>query len=277
MTTLAKRPRLFRLTGFLSPSEVEAILSLAPAINFKKSDVSGGDGEGAKSDRGRSSETQFVSAGSLPTLRPALKRISDLIGLPHSWVINFGMQVLRYTSTAFYKPHFDSRSLRHYSGCRASYETYGRPLDDDGSGLHCPRYATILYYLSNVSGGGETCFPFADSDLGKLPGAELRARAQSAEFIKNATLKCIHHDRGALFAKPQAGDAIVWYNHGQERTDGHMQLGEVDYLAMHMAMMVGERKGNVKFAANHWFNVPWWKEDRQRKAAGKRRKRRREL
>ena len=46
-------------------------------------------------------------------------------------------------------------------------------------------------------------------------------------------------------AAPVAGDAILFYNFGSD--------GEVDPNAIHAACEV---TGGVKWAANHWFNLP---------------------
>merc|ERR1711924_76614 len=111
-----------------------------------------------------------------------------LVGLPRAWVSHSGMQVLRYRDGAFYGAHFDSRPLSGYAGCQSSFQTHGRPLDDDGSAIHCPRYVTVLYYLSNVSSGGETCFPIADeSSLLRMSAGSMYNLGRQPDFAK----KCI--------------------------------------------------------------------------------------
>lgn len=294
-TALALRPRLFHLRHFLSKEEVKAILATAPAAGFSTSEVTSGgkeDSASAEKGGGRRSWTQFVVAGRVPALGDLLRRVADLVGLPYWWLQHSNLQVLRYGPGEHYKSHYDSMRLAKFSDCRESFLSNGRPLDADGSSLHCPRFATVLYYLSDVppASGGETCFPLADDkELLDLP-EEARVKLQgSTSFLENATQRCLFRRRGSVLAAPRKGDAIVWYNHlptssansssspSSHREDlqdlqGGAPMGELDMVSLHMALPISPEAEGVKYAANHWLNVPWWPEADQQKPKRQRRK-----
>lgn len=261
VTTLALRPRLFHLRRLLSDGEVAAILTTAPDANFTNSVVADGSGKGPKQSKGeRRSSSQFIAAGYVPELSALLQRVADLMGIPRFWVQHSNLQVLRYGPGEFYKSHYDSMNLARFDRCHSSMQANGRPLDADGSATHCPRYATVLYYLGDVAEGGETCFPLADyAPVLNLPQAKWADLQRQAGFLQNASNRCSNRRPGCVFAAPRRGDAIAWYNHIPPGPGFDGPMGELDISALHMAMSVALKPSGVtKYAANHWLNVPWW-------------------
>lgn len=100
------------------------------------------------------------------------------------------------------------------------------------------RYITILFFLNNVTEGGETAFPVADREelfVGK-------------NYSTNLSRNC---NRGSLVVKPVEGSALLWYNNVLDEESGKM--GEVDMLTLHGGCDVIEGE---KWIANLWLNAP---------------------
>lgn len=100
------------------------------------------------------------------------------------------------------------------------------------------RYITILFFLNNVTEGGETAFPVADREelfVGK-------------NYSTNLSRNC---NRGSLVVKPVKGSALLWYNNVLDEESGKM--GEVDMLTLHGGCDVIEGE---KWIANLWLNAP---------------------
>jgi hypothetical protein len=133
-------------------------------------------------------------------------------------VIAEGPQLLRYNATAAYIPHLDYME-----------DLTGRRLFNfDSAGTGSNRYATILFYLNDVTAGGETIFTKAattttpPSDEKKDPQQlqeaiirDLRASLSSeielehGSWQENMTATC----RSSGFAvKPRRNKAILFYN-----------------------------------------------------------------
>ena len=100
------------------------------------------------------------------------------------------------------------------------------------------RYITILFFLNNVTEGGETAFPVADREelfVGK-------------NYSTNLSRNC---NRASLVVKPVKGSALLWYNNVLDEESGKM--GEVDMLTLHGGCDVIEGE---KWIANLWLNAP---------------------
>ena len=100
------------------------------------------------------------------------------------------------------------------------------------------RYITILFFLNNVTEGGETAFPVADRE-------ELFAEKN---YSSNLSRNC---EKASLVVKPVKGSALFWYNNVLDEESGKM--GEVDMLTLHGGCDVIEGE---KWIANLWINAP---------------------
>lgn len=100
------------------------------------------------------------------------------------------------------------------------------------------RYITILFFLNNVTEGGETAFPVADHE-------ELLAEQN---YSSNLSRSC---EKASVVVKPVKGSALFWYNNILDEESGKM--GEVDMLSLHGGCDV--IKGE-KWVANLWINAP---------------------
>ena len=100
------------------------------------------------------------------------------------------------------------------------------------------RYITILFFLNNVTEGGETAFPVADRE-------ELFAEKN---YSTNLSRNC---NRASLVVKPVKGSALLWYNNVLDEESGKM--GEVDMLTLHGGCDVIQGE---KWIANLWINAP---------------------
>lgn len=95
-----------------------------------------------------------------------------------------------------------------------------------------------MFYLNNVTKGGETAFPVADRE-------EL---LQAQNFTADLSRHC---DKASLVVKPVKGSALFWYNNVLDEDTGKM--GEMDKLSLHGGCDVIDGE---KWAANLWINAP---------------------
>jgi hypoxia-inducible factor prolyl 4-hydroxylase len=100
----------------------------------------------------------------------------------------------------------------------------------------CFSFITILFFLNNVSLGGETAFPVAD------------AKRVHLNQTSNLSLHC--HNAN-IVVKPKKGTAIMWYNHHLDHKTG--LLGNLDVYSLHGGCDVLE---GTKWIANRWINLP---------------------
>ena len=171
-----------------------------------------------------------------PTLRRLTERVAALLGLPPAGLLEGSAPDAGKVQCVHYVPG----------------QQYGVHHDCNGM---LRRYATCLYYLSDVEEGGETVFPAASDD----PAAY--AHLTSADAAISHFLAPEHQSVGAahgavgvvgggatggggVVCRPARGDAIIWYNYDAE--------GRLDPRAVHAAMPV--RRGE-KWAANHWVTL----------------------
>ncbi|KAJ6668191.1 hypothetical protein lerEdw1_015568 [Lerista edwardsae] len=100
----------------------------------------------------------YQGKGAHPIIRSIQQRIIHLTHLPTEILERSEyLQVVRYDQGGYYHAHMDSSSVNPDIGCRHTAVFGASPLHSS-----C-RYATILLYLNNVTGGGETTFPIADN------------------------------------------------------------------------------------------------------------------
>jgi prolyl 4-hydroxylase len=135
-------PRVYTIANFLSEAECKHLISRAKTNEMKRARVSGAS-EGTVS-KGRTNDVCWLDHdGDLASKRIA-ERVAGLIGMPLNHAERF--QLIRYGVGAEYRPHFDAFDPNTEAGKR----------NWQGGGQ---RLITVLGYLNNVPGGGETEFP----------------------------------------------------------------------------------------------------------------------
>ncbi|XP_030841191.1 uncharacterized protein LOC100890950 isoform X2 [Strongylocentrotus purpuratus] len=105
------------------------------------------------------------------------------------------------------------------------------------------RYITILYYLQNVEGGGETAFPLAEFENVSI---EYRKNLKSDYDYTDLKHNCYKN----LNVKPEFGKAIMWYNYYIDEATGWMSSRNTHSL--HGGCEVTE---GTKWIANNWITV----------------------
>ncbi|XP_021028539.2 transmembrane prolyl 4-hydroxylase [Mus caroli] len=147
------------------------------------------------------------------------------------------LQVVRYGEGGHYHAHVDSGPVYPETICSHTKLVANESVPFETS---C-RYMTVLFYLNNVTGGGETVFPVADN----------RTYDEMSLIQDNVDLRDTrrHCDKGNLRVKPQQGTAVFWYNY---LPDGQGWVGEVDDYSLHGGCLVTR---GTKWIANNWINV----------------------
>jgi prolyl 4-hydroxylase len=174
-------------------------------------------GGGEESKAVRDSRTHFLKAVTAPLEELDLK-IANLMKITLDTLDI--TQVLKYGKRQFYSAHHDYFKVDDYPG----NERMSSMLD---GGLK-NRLATVFWYLSDVSEGGETIFLKAG---GKDEPSDLWS--------------CSGQD--GFKVKAEKGKVIVWYNLDF--------AGQFNLDSLHAGCPVG--KGQIKWAANKWvWNAP---------------------
>mmetsp|Transcript_25042 Transcript_25042/g.63940 ORF Transcript_25042/g.63940 Transcript_25042/m.63940 type:complete len:465 (-) Transcript_25042:47-1441(-) len=183
LRTLAVRPAVFEIRGFLRPEECERIISLADS-EMVASGLVGNDGAAL----GRTSSQAWLYNHRDPLVAQLDERTAQLVKVPA--LNNERLQVLRYRADEFYSTHFDWVEMSMYPDNEKVWRKchYG----------HYDRMATVFWYLRTIEDGGQTAFPKA----GGAPDPENK-------------LAC-----SGLQVKPEKGKVIMWYNlHGDGSGD----------------------------------------------------------
>ncbi|NXU69275.1 P4HTM hydroxylase, partial [Horornis vulcanius] len=147
------------------------------------------------------------------------------------------LQVVRYDQGGHYHAHMDSGPVFPETACSHTKLVANESAPFETS---C-RYVTVLFYLNNVTGGGETVFPIADNRT-----YEEMSLIQNDIDLRDTRKNC---DKGNLRVKPQQGTAVFWYNY---LSDGEGWVGELDDFALHGGCLVTQ---GTKWIANNWINV----------------------
>ena len=100
-----------------------------------------------------------------------------------------------------------------------------------------------MFYLNNVTKGGETAFQLADNETFSMSAWE-------KEAPEKCNLASFCH-RSNLVLTPEQGTCVFWYNHEvDERT---WQMGDLDYMSYHGGCdVLGDEE---KWIANTWINA----------------------
>jgi prolyl 4-hydroxylase len=138
-----QRPAAVLLDGFLSSNECEQLISLARPRLDHSTVVDPVTGKNVVAGH-RSSQGMFFRLGETSLITRLEARIAELTGLP---VENGeGLQLLHYEAAAESTPHVD-------------YLVAANPANRESIGRSGQRVGTLLMYLNDVEGGGETVFP----------------------------------------------------------------------------------------------------------------------
>jgi prolyl 4-hydroxylase len=213
--TLSTHPLVFSVDGFLSHEECDWIRERAKP-QMRQSGVSLMDHDkGRPATDFRTSETTFLTTKT-PEIEEIDRRTSLLVRIPGSH--QEPPQVLRYGLNAKYNQHTDYFDKRLYANDQRTLKMIANGRKN--------RMATVLWYLSDVAGGGETSFPRMDG--GPAPTHDTQ---------------CRH----GLQVRPVKGRVIIFYSLKPD--------GALDPWSVHAACPVLDGE---KWAANKWvWNEPW--------------------
>jgi prolyl 4-hydroxylase len=219
LKTLTLTPLLFEVEGsFLSDWECDDIQALAKP-HMTDSAVSLMDHDkGKEATEWRTSQTYFLQRKNNPMLEKIDERVSNLLKISIEYQEE--AQILRYGTTQYYAGHHDFFDPYFYQNDERT-----QALTDGGLKN---RIATVFWYLSDVSEGGETIF--------------LRARGSRSS---KSHYDC--SDTAGLKVKPKKGKVIFWYNLKFD--------GQLDHDSLHGGCPVEGK--DVKWSANKWiWNSP---------------------
>jgi prolyl 4-hydroxylase len=137
------RPAAALLDGFLSSNECEQLIALARPRLDHSTVVDPVTGKNVVAGH-RSSQGMFFRLGETPLIKRIEARIAELTGLPAE--NGEGLQLLHYEAGAESTPHVD-------------YLVAANPANQESIARSGQRVGTLLMYLNDVEGGGETVFP----------------------------------------------------------------------------------------------------------------------
>jgi prolyl 4-hydroxylase len=138
-----QRPAGLLMSNLLSDSECEQLIALARPRMQRSTVADPVTGQDVVAGY-RSSDGMFFRLRETPLIARIEERIAELTGIPAE--NGEGLQLLHYTPEAESLPHFDYLTPNNESN-RESIARSGN------------RIATLLMYLNDVEGGGETIFP----------------------------------------------------------------------------------------------------------------------
>uniref|UniRef100_A0A0G4IES5 Fe2OG dioxygenase domain-containing protein n=1 Tax=Chromera velia CCMP2878 TaxID=1169474 RepID=A0A0G4IES5_9ALVE len=209
--TASDVPPVFRVAGVASPEECDELIQAGRGL-MKKSQTGSADGQ---SSSARKSETAFLTdTWASQAQRKVLQRAAGILGIPFLKPTDFDFQLLHYQKGEHYRLH-----------------------NDTDNHFEAPRLVTMLLYLGDPVGGGETVFPRA---LGSSFECESKDECErrSAEWADSCSTSA-----PGLVSQPRKGDLVFWYNFDQE--------GFHDPLTIHAGCDVA---AGDKWAANLWLD-----------------------
>ena len=150
--TLSLNPLVLAVEGFLSEEECNYIQEAAtPKMQYSDVTLMDHD-QGRPASDFRTSQTAFLGGAAYQELEDIDLRTASLVRIPRSHQEH--VQVLRYGATEKYDAHHDFFDPRLYVNDQATLR-----LVEHGKKN---RLATVFWYLTDVSEGGETIFPRVD-------------------------------------------------------------------------------------------------------------------
>ncbi|KAJ7317113.1 hypothetical protein JRQ81_003275 [Phrynocephalus forsythii] len=180
----------------------------------------------------------YQGEGAHQVMRSIRQRVIHLTRLPPEIVEHSEpLQVVRYDQGGHYHAHMDSGPVFPETAC-----SHTKLIANETAAFETScRYITVLFYLNNVTGGGETTFPIADNRT-----YEELSLIQNDVDLRDTRKHC---DKGNLRVKPLQGTAVFWYNY---LSDGEGWVGDLDEYSLHGGCLVTE---GTKWIANNWINV----------------------
>ncbi|XP_053891663.1 transmembrane prolyl 4-hydroxylase [Malaclemys terrapin pileata] len=180
----------------------------------------------------------YQGEGAHQVMRSIRQRVMRLTRLPPEIVEHSEpLQVVRYDQGGHYHAHMDSGPVFPETAC-----SHTKLITNESAPFETScRYVTVLFYLNNVTGGGETIFPIADNRT-----YEEMSLIQNDVDLRDTRKNC---DKGNLRVKPQQGTAVFWYNY---LSDGEGWVGDLDEYSLHGGCLVTR---GTKWIANNWINV----------------------
>eukprot|EP00892_Ulva_mutabilis_P010406 jgi/Ulvmu1/7738/UM039_0046.1 len=206
---ISKQPLAYLWKSFITRAEAQHIAKLA-APRLKRSGVGGEH----KAGEARTSYGTFIPRFQDKIVARVEQRVSRWVGLPV--VYQEEIQVLRYEPGQQYRPHMDANG----------------------------RMATVLIYLAEPAGGGETAFP--QTSDGQWLDPALKPEGLSPDCAE-----------GHVAVKPEYGAALLFYSMppGADADEG---LRVVDPFSEHTGC---PPSAGVKWTATIWVHFDAFRPD----------------
>ena len=223
VTTLSLRPLVLRAFDFLGPAECEYIIDKSEPEMLPSPTVKMDQDVDLPDTTWRTSTQHFLDSEGDDIITAIDVRTAKITRTRRA--MQEPVQVLRYKPGEKYDQHTDYFDARFYQNDPSTLKLIRNGENN--------RLITVLWYMTNVTEGGETIFPKAFGGRGHP--------------LDDGTTNC--NDRpDALKVKPVQGDVIVFYSLYAD--------GSVDEHSLHAACPVGANQ--IKYAANKWI----WTQDK---------------
>jgi len=216
-TVLSCAPKVFEIPNFLSDAEVDHILDIAYQTDLKPSTTGTAEGitGSEKKTKTRTSLNTWVGRETDQVIDAIYRRSADFLRIDEAYFRTRDQEEV---------PHVQSKSsiaeqlqLVHYNVGQEYTAHHDFGYAGAGDKVQGARYATLLFYLNEPEGGGETEFP---------------------RWFNGET-------KEGLAVTPKKGKAVLFYS---QLPDGNM-----DDLSHHAALPV--TKGE-KYLINLWVRDP---------------------
>lgn len=233
IATVSLKPLVIEVENFLSEEEANHIIARS-SPHMEKSPVALKDADRGKAAKEwRTSSQMFLPTANDPMLEAIDERVMLLTRIPVSHAEY--IQVLKYQYMEHYSAHHDFFDPSAYA-----QNPEMLALVENGAKN---RLATVFFYFSNVSRGGETNFPRAAT------ASHPRGRPPPRDYFDCSK---------GISVYPRLGKIIIFYS--------LLPSGEMDHHSLHGACdVLGEN--DTKWSANFWlWNKPagYMSQSRQR-------------
>jgi len=222
VTTLSLRPLVLRAYNFLGSSECDHIIKKSEPQMLPSHTVKMDQDVDLPDTTWRTSTQTFLTSDEDDIIQSIDSRTAKITRTRRG--MQEPVQVLRYRPGEKYDQHTDYFDYRFYQNDPSTLKMIRNGEKN--------RLITVLWYMTNVTDGGETIFPKAFGGKG--------------DPLEDGTTNCVDRD-DALKVKPVQGDVIIFYS---LYADGYM-----DSHSLHAACPVGSNQ--MKYAANKWI----WTDD----------------